>query len=121
MKSILEEAVDFAVVAHKNQYRKYTGAAYITHPFSVMGMMTEFTQDPEVLSACVLHDTVEDCEDVNIDVIHSRFGETVAGYVFYVSEISHKYDGDRKFRKNKDNYHYGKDHNILKILKDWIC
>lgn len=104
--SSLEEAVNFAIEAHKGQFRKYDGSAYIMHPFSVMGMMTEFTNDWEVLAAAILHDTVEDCDDVTIEVLHERFGERVASIVFYATEVSQKTDGNRATRKAMDRRHY---------------
>ena len=117
--SLLNESIMFAMEAHAGQVRKFDGTPYIRHPLSVMGMMSEITSDEAVLAACVLHDTVEDCEDVTLEVIHERFGEIVAGYVFYVSEISHKSDGNRKTRKAIDRRHYqsgsGISHNI-KVL-----
>ncbi|MBV5346757.1 bifunctional (p)ppGpp synthetase/guanosine-3',5'-bis(diphosphate) 3'-pyrophosphohydrolase [bacterium] len=104
--SSLQEAVNFAIAAHKGQVRKYDGSAYIMHPFSVMGMMTEFTADWEELAAAILHDTVEDCDDVTIEAIHERFGERVASIVFYATEVSQKTDGNRATRKAMDRRHY---------------
>lgn len=106
MNLVINDAISFAIESHKDQERKFDGSAYIRHPLSVMGMMTEFTSDPLILAACVLHDTVEDCEDVTLEVIHERFGEVVAGYVFYATEKSKKTDGTRKVRKEIDKFHY---------------
>ena len=106
MNLVINDAVSFAIEAHKGQVRKFDNTPYIRHPLSVMGMMTEFTDDPAVLAACVLHDTVEDCQDVTLEVIHERFGELVAGYVFYATEKSNKLDGIRKIRKAIDRFHY---------------
>ena len=82
-------------------------------------MMTEFTSDPAILAACVLHDTVEDCADVTLEVIHERFGELVAGYVFFVTEKSQKSDGNRKVRKEIDNEHYSRGSSVSQDIK--IC
>jgi (p)ppGpp synthase/HD superfamily hydrolase len=117
--SLLEDAIEFAVEAHSGQVRKFDSTPYISHPLSVMGMMTEFTNDPAILAACVLHDTVEDCEDVTLEVIHERFGELVAGYVFFVTEKSQKSDGNRKTRKQIDREHYSRGSSVSQNIK--IC
>ena len=103
---MIYEALRFAIEAHAGQIRKFDNTPYIKHPLAVMGMMTEITDDPELLSACLLHDTVEDCGDITLEVILERFGEVVASYVFYVSEKSLKTDGTRKVRKEIDRLHY---------------
>ena len=117
--SLLEDAIEFAVEAHSGQVRKFDSTPYISHPLSVMGMMTEFTSDPTILADCVLHDTVEDCADVTLEVIHERFGEVVAGYVFFVTEKSQKSDGNRKVRKEIDNEHYSRGSSVSQDIK--IC
>lgn len=104
--SLLCEAIDFAIEAHKGKVRRFSNTAYIQHPLAVMGILTEFYDSEEVLAAAVLHDTVEDCEDITLEVIHERFAETVAGIVFYVTEISQKSDGNRAVRKAIDLRHY---------------
>ena len=114
---MLTEALQFAIQAHAGQFRKFDNTPYIKHPLAVMGMMTEISDDPEVLSACLLHDTVEDCEDITLEVIHERFGETVAGYIFYVTEKSQKTDGNRKVRKEIDRIHYSLGSNVSQNIK----
>lgn len=104
--ALLDEAILFAIEAHKGQKRKFDNTPYIRHPMSVMGMMSEITLEPAALAACVLHDTVEDCADITLEVIHERFGELVAGYVFYATEKSTKSDGSRFNRKQIDKLHY---------------
>jgi len=103
---LLTEAFHFANEAHKGQFRKYDNTPYIRHPLAVMGIMTLVTDDTAILAAAMLHDTVEDCKDVTIDVIHERFGEIVAGYVFYCTEKSQRTDGTRAVRKEIDRRHY---------------
>ena len=49
-------------------------------------IVARMTDDPEIIAAAVLHDTVEDCEMVTIDVIREEFGERVASMVCAESE-----------------------------------
>lgn len=106
--SLLEDALLFAIDAHKKQFRKFDQTAYIKHPMSVMGIMTEYTDDEAVLAACLLHDTVEDIDDITLETMHDTFGERVASIVFYVTEKSTKADGNRKVRKQIDKEHYSR-------------
>lgn len=113
----LEYSIMFAIEAHKGQVRKFDGTPYIRHPLAVMGMMTEFTDDPAVLSAAVLHDTVEDCEDITLEIIHENFGEIVAGYVFYATEKSIRNGMSRKERKEIDRIHYASGTEVSQNIK----
>lgn len=115
--SLLNDAILFATEAHKGQFRKFDYTAFIRHPLSVMGIMSQYTDDPSALAASVLHDTVEDCDDITLEVIHERFGEIVAGYVFYVTEKSTKNDGNRKKRKEIDRIHYSVGTKISQEIK----
>jgi len=60
---ILLRALDFAARKHRDQRRKDEEASpYINHPISVALLLAEIggITDPEVLSAAILHDTLED-------------------------------------------------------------
>lgn len=60
MEDILKKVADFADLAHGEQKRKYTGERYIVHPVRVMNICRQYTEDPVVLSAALLHDVLED-------------------------------------------------------------
>lgn len=80
------EAVDFAMRAHKWQKRKYDNLPYVTHPMAVSLDVAEKYQDIELILAALLHDAVEDCEDVNIADVVTIFWPTVAFLVESVTE-----------------------------------
>ena len=77
---IFDKAVIFAVKAHSGALRKGTGTPYILHPLEVAAIAGTLTKDPEILAACVLHDTVEDTKTTMEDIV-SAFGERVAKLV----------------------------------------
>ena len=54
------------------------------------------TQDEEVISAAILHDTIEDCEDVTKEMIVQKFTERVAHLVLQESEDKTKTWMERK-------------------------
>ena len=76
MSDIFEKAVDFAMKAHEGQTRK-DGSVYILHPLEVAVIIGTMTNDPELLAAGVLHDTVEDTPVTARDIL-DNFGERVA-------------------------------------------
>jgi guanosine-3',5'-bis(diphosphate) 3'-pyrophosphohydrolase len=82
IESILK-AASFAAKKHKGQKRKGDDAEpYINHPVEVANLIVNVggVNDPEIITAALLHDTVEDV-DVTFEEIAEHFGETVAGYV----------------------------------------
>ncbi len=73
---VFEKAICFAVRAHSGMKRK-NGSPYILHPLEVAAIAGTITDDPDVLAASVLHDTVEDTP-TTIEDIRSKFGEHIA-------------------------------------------
>ena len=90
------KALDFAAQAHAGQWRK-SGDAYILHPCSVARILAEEmeVQDPEILAAALLHDTVEDVREVTLEVIRDRFGRNVEVIVDGCTKIAH-FLGDKQ-------------------------
>lgn len=82
---LFDKAVAFAVMAHSGQKRKGKEKPYILHPLEVAAIVGAYTNDPEVLVAAVLHDTVEDTETTK-EMIRDLFGEHVAALVASESE-----------------------------------
>jgi len=56
------KALDFAVEAHKGQTRKKSEVPYIYHPLTLACHALALNiADDDIISACLLHDVVEDC------------------------------------------------------------
>ena len=77
---LLDRAIVFATKAHSGTLRKKDGIPYILHPMEVASIAGGITTDVEVLTAALLHDTVEDT-DVTLYTIKSQFGDRVAALV----------------------------------------
>ncbi|MBS1957175.1 MAG: bifunctional (p)ppGpp synthetase/guanosine-3',5'-bis(diphosphate) 3'-pyrophosphohydrolase [Cyanobacteria bacterium SZAS-4] len=80
--AMLFEALDFAASKHQFQRRKgSTETPYINHPIDVARRLVGAgEEDPQVLIAAILHDTVEDTE-TTFDQIATKFGAEVASLV----------------------------------------
>ncbi|MDK2899343.1 MAG: hypothetical protein PWQ10_530 [Patescibacteria group bacterium] len=77
----LDDAIRQSAWAHEqqNQHRKGTDIPYIIHPFGAMIIASNFTDDEDILIACLLHDTLEDVHSTiySESDIESEFGEKV--------------------------------------------
>ena len=89
-------ALDFAVEAHDDQWRR-SGEAYIMHPCSVARILADEMDitHPEILAAALLHDTVEDVEAISTDLIGEKFGHYVEAIVEGCTKIT-RFTGDKQ-------------------------
>ncbi len=78
---LLLEAVAFAARAHRHQFRKDNATPYVSHVFRVCLVVRHVfgIDDPKVLAAAVLHDTIEDTT-TDYDDLVERFGPDVANW-----------------------------------------
>lgn len=83
---LVEKAYHFAEKAHEGQMRK-SGEPYFTHPLTVAGILAKLMLDAPTIAAGLLHDTVEDCENVTLEVIEKEFGQEVALLVDGVTKL----------------------------------
>ena len=79
------KAIEFATKAHSGLYRKGTKIPYITHPLNVAQILIEYECPESVVTAGILHDTLEDTQ-ATVDDIRDAFGYEVADLVNAVSE-----------------------------------
>jgi len=91
------KAITFATQRHHGQMRKDKLTPYIAHPFRVLFILRHLfgVQDPEVLAAGVLHDTIEDTTTDYDDVVQ-RFGPRVAGYVALLTKDKRMQEEERE-------------------------
>lgn len=93
---MVNKAIRFATKAHEGQLRKGTTRPYVLHPLEVGSIVARITDDPEIISAAVLHDTVEDCDEVTPEVLSKAFSPRVAALVVQESEDKSKTWMERK-------------------------
>ena len=82
---IVYVAYRFAKSLHEGQKRK-SGDPYIIHPVEVAYIAAQLSLDTTAISACLLHDVVEDTECTYEDVA-AMFGEPVAELVDGVTKL----------------------------------
>ena len=97
----VKQAVRFGMEAHEGQVRKYTREPYIYHPVEVGTILLQINpnaSEDEVI-ACILHDTVEDC-DVTVEDVRQAFGDSTAPIVEGLTDI-YVPDGGKTNRKKR--------------------
>ena len=93
---MIDKAIAFATQAHEGQVRKGTSRPFILHPLEVGKIVASMTEDQEVISAAILHDTIEDCEGITEEILCEQFTKRVAGLVAQESEDKSKTWMERK-------------------------
>ena len=93
MMNILEEAIIYATIMHQGKVRKFKATPFILHPLEVAQILSTMTDDPEVITAGILHDIVEST-DGTLEEIEKRFGGRVAFLVS--SETEDVYPDEEK-------------------------
>jgi (p)ppGpp synthase/HD superfamily hydrolase len=96
VEEMIQRAIAFATKAHEGQLRKGTMRPYILHPLEVGVIVARMTEDEEIISAAILHDTIEDCEGVTAQMIEQMFSKRVAELVQKESEDKSKTWMERK-------------------------
>lgn len=130
--SNLTSAISFATEVHRAVTRKGKDTPYITHPLAVALILARVTDNPDIITAAILHDTIEDCKpygSVTRQLLSARFGKRVAELVDSVTEqdkslpsevrkaqaLAHmdEMDHDMLLLKSADILH-----NLLELLED---
>ena len=93
-------ALDFAYEAHKDQRRR-SGDPYIMHPCSVARILAVELdiRSPEMLAAALLHDTIEDVEEVDGPLLREKFGPDVEAIVEGCTKVTHFSGARQTFKK----------------------
>ncbi len=103
--AFIRKAYDFSEKCHSGQIRR-SGEAYISHPLSVAGILTDLNLDLPSIATGLLHDTVEDTH-ATLDEIEKQFGKVVSELVDGVTKLS-----QMEFR----NTHAKQGENIRKMI-----
>ena len=109
----IQKAINFAARLHDGQKRKSNNVPFIVHPFTVAAIISNYTEDEDVIVAGLLHDVLEDVPGYSADDMEHDFGKRVLGFVKEVTEDKTPTDGARKA---KSTWRYRKER-YLEVLK----
>ena len=90
----IEKAKELATTLHAGQFRKNGTTPYINHLLAVAKILSEYTDDEDIIIAGLMHDTIEDVAGYTYDKLVSDCGKNVADIVMGVTE--------EKFRGHKE-------------------
>ena len=119
---VLLKAVSFAADKHRTQRRKDADASpYINHPIALANVLANEggVTDVVVLSAAVLHDTIEDT-NTTAEELTAIFGAKITATVLDVTDDKSLDKHDRKQRQIEHAPHISKEAKLVK-LADKIC
>jgi guanosine-3',5'-bis(diphosphate) 3'-pyrophosphohydrolase len=94
---IVFAAASFAARAHKHHFRKDGETPYFSHPVRVCIIVRQLFgfDDPKMLAAALLHDTIEDAT-TDFDDLAKEFGPIVARWVAALSKDSRLPENERE-------------------------
>ena len=93
----LVDALGFALRAHADQTRKGSPVPYASHLLQVAGLVLEAGGDTEQALAGLLHDSIEDCDEVDAALLREQFGAEVSRIVEICTDVQ---PGDRADAKS---------------------
>jgi GTP diphosphokinase / guanosine-3',5'-bis(diphosphate) 3'-diphosphatase len=115
-------AVAFAAQKHRNQRRKdHEASPYINHPIALADVLANEggVEDERVLIAAVLHDTIEDTDTSEQELIR-EFGKEIADIVLEVTDDKSLDKDERKRLQVEHAPHISRRAKLVK-LADKIC
>jgi guanosine-3',5'-bis(diphosphate) 3'-pyrophosphohydrolase len=120
--AFLLSVTQFAADKHRHQRRKDIHASpYINHPLALAYVLSNEAgiEDVTVLSAALLHDTIEDT-DTTFEELTERFGSTIASIVLEVTDDKSLPKQQRKQLQIDHAPHSSYEAKLVK-LADKIC
>jgi GTP diphosphokinase / guanosine-3',5'-bis(diphosphate) 3'-diphosphatase len=120
--SLIIKATAFAANKHRNQRRKDAEASpYINHPIALADVLANEgrVEDPTVLCAAILHDTIEDTE-TTVEELERHFGSEVTAIVLEVTDDKALAKHLRKQHQIDHAPHISRQAKLVK-LADKIC
>ncbi len=97
----INKAIMVASRAHIGQERKTDNTPYISHPTAVAMILSEYTDNEDVIIAALLHDVLEDVKShiYSKEQMVNDFGENI---VKIVEEVSEDKDPDEEIGESKN-------------------
>ena len=114
--NLVLKATQFAALKHCDQRRKDGKTPYIIHPISVAMILSEIgsIEDLEILSAALLHDTLEDT-DTSAQELDKNFGSRVRIIVEELTDNDMLTFSQRKQMQIDNALYLSKDATLVRI------
>ena len=117
-RELIQRAYRVAEKAHSGQ-KRVSGEPYINHLLAVAAILAEYSMPAEVVTAGLLHDTIEDTATTP-EEIRARFGEQVLTLVLEVTDDKTLPKPERKRLQIERASHSSPAAKLIKLV-DKIC
>ena len=97
---LIRKAYEYAKEKHKGVLRK-DGSPYLRHLVETAEIIVSLHAGPNTIAAGLLHDVVEDVEEVTEETIRILFGEDIANLVVSVTKVNESESESYSDSKNK--------------------
>lgn len=81
LTSKIRKALRLAATQHDGQYRRDNTTPFIIHPVEVALVVSEYTDNEDIISAALLHDVLEDTQGYTYEKLAEEYGNKVADIV----------------------------------------
>lgn len=99
----VEQAIRAATILHKDQARKGIPYPYVSHPVAMAFLLTDYTDDEDVIISALLHDTLEDTP-YTTDELERDFGPRVRDIVEGVTHVAFGQGKDLSSKELAERY-----------------
>lgn len=100
----IEQAIRAASILHKDHVRKSRASyPYVTHLFAVAMIISDYTDNEDIIVAGLLHDTLEDTPYTKSE-LENDFGKNVANIVTFVTEHEYVSGAKPSWKARKRKY-----------------
>lgn len=114
-KSAIKKAANYAAEKHTGVFRS-SGEPYINHPLRVAYTVASWGLESEAVVAALLHDVVEDCDDVTIETIKNLFNLRIANLVDSVTSVDNTITEAEKQKLTKADIDKMSDAKLIKNM-----
>jgi (p)ppGpp synthase/HD superfamily hydrolase len=98
-KSVLiQQAIEFLQTLYGNLKRKHSHSLAVQHCYDVHKEVAKYSTNETVLVAALLHDVIEDFEEITFCDVKKKFGEGVAMLVLILTKPERKNNESRMHR-----------------------
>ena len=110
----IQQAIIKAAILHSDQVRKEGNFPFIIHPYSVAAILSNYTDNEDIIIAGLLHDVLEDVPGYSESDMRRDFGDKITEIVKGVSE-----DKDPNNKSNeKESWQYRKNKYLEGLKND---
>ena len=103
----IQKAIIKATVLHNGQVRKEGNIPFIIHPYSVAVILSNYTDNENIIIAGLLHDVLEDVPGYSENNMRKEFGDKITEIVKGVSEdktLNNKLTEKESWQYRKNKY-----------------